>query len=61
MTYRFRTYCRRFQRLMVEECGTSAVEYAMMLALIIVVCASAVSSIGNMAYKSLWMVVEGLD
>jgi len=46
---------------MVEECGTSAVEYAMMLALIIVVCASAVSSIGNMAYKSLWMVVEGLD
>jgi len=46
---------------MVEECGPTAVEYAVMLALIIVVCASVVSSIGSAAYNTLWTVVEALD
>ena len=61
MIHRLSTYCRRFRRFIVEECGPTAVEYAVMLALIIVVCASAVSSIGSMAYKSLWTVVEALE
>ena len=61
MIHRLNTSCRRFRRFMVEECGPTSVEYAVMLALIIVVCVSVVSSIGSAAYNSLWTVVEALD
>jgi len=61
MILRLSIYCRRFRRLIVEESGPTAVEYAVMLALIIVVCASAASSIGSAAHKSIWMVVEALE
>jgi pilus assembly protein Flp/PilA len=49
------------RRFFKEESGPTAVEYAVMLALIIVVCASTVGSVGMAAYKSLWEVVEVLD
>jgi pilus assembly protein Flp/PilA len=49
------------RRFFTEESGPTAVEYAVMLALIIVVCASTVGSVGMAAYKSLWEVVEVLD
>jgi len=61
MFYRLSTYCRRFRGLIVDECGTSAVEYAVMLALIIFVCATVVSSIGSAAYNSFWTAVEALN
>jgi len=35
------------QRLLKEESGTTAVEYAVMLALIIAACMTAVSSVGS--------------
>ena len=47
-------------RFFKDDSGPTAVEYAVMLALIIVVCASAVGSIGTAAYNSLWQVVEVL-
>ena len=49
------------RRFFTEESGPTALEYAVMLALIIVVCASTVGSVGMAAYKSLWEVVEVLD
>jgi pilus assembly protein Flp/PilA len=38
---------RLFPRFLREEDGTTAVEYAVMLALIIAVCITAVSSVGS--------------
>jgi pilus assembly protein Flp/PilA len=38
---------RRFVRFMKQEDGPTAVEYAVMLALIIVVCIAAVTTLGN--------------
>jgi len=61
MIHHLSTCCRRFRRFIAEECGPTSVEYAVMLALIIVVCASVVSSIGSAAYSTLWTVVEALD
>ncbi len=49
------------RRFVTDESGPTAVEYAVMLALIIVVCASTVGSVGKAAYNSLWQVVEVLD
>lgn len=57
----------RFPRLtwlvdfLADETGPTAVEYAVVLALIVIVCASAIGSIGNAAYESLWVIVETLD
>ncbi|MEM7477987.1 MAG: Flp family type IVb pilin [Planctomycetota bacterium] len=52
---------RSILRFLKAEDGPTAVEYAVMLALIIVVAASAVQSIGDGAYQSFWVVVEALD
>ncbi|MCY3008733.1 MAG: Flp family type IVb pilin [Planctomycetota bacterium] len=49
------------RRFFIDDSGPTAVEYAVMLALIIVVCASTVGSVGMAAYKSPWRVVEVLD
>ncbi len=49
------------RRFIKEDSGPTAVEYAVMLALIIVICASTVGSVGKAAYESLWQVVEVLD
>lgn len=39
-------------RFLKQEDGPTAVEYAVMLALIIVVCVSAIGTVGNMANSS---------
>jgi pilus assembly protein Flp/PilA len=39
----------KVQRFLVSEDGPTAVEYAVMLALIIIVCLAAIQSIGNNA------------
>ncbi len=40
---------KKMQRFLVSEDGPTAVEYAVMLALIIIVCLTAISSIGTKA------------
>jgi len=52
---------RALLSILKDEDGPTAVEYAVMLALIIVVCSTVVQSVGNAAYDSLWEVVEVLD
>jgi pilus assembly protein Flp/PilA len=51
----------RLKRFCVSETGTSAVEYAVMLALIIVVCLVALDSLGRASYEALWQVVDVLE
>jgi pilus assembly protein Flp/PilA len=48
-------------RFIADESGPTAVEYAIMLALIIMVCVSTIASVGTSAYSSLWDAVEALD
>jgi pilus assembly protein Flp/PilA len=52
---------RRLTRFFYEEDGPTAVEYAVMLALIIVACASTIGSVGTNAYKSFWTIVDSLE
>jgi pilus assembly protein Flp/PilA len=40
---------KRFVRFLIREDGPTAVEYAVMLALIIVVCVTAIGSLGSQA------------
>lgn len=47
--------------LLRGEEGTSAVEYAMVLALIIVVCIGAVTTLGESMHSAMWDVVESLE
>ena len=42
-----KVFAKKVQRFLVAEDGPTAVEYAVMLALIIVVCIAAVSAIGT--------------
>jgi pilus assembly protein Flp/PilA len=44
-----KAFAKKIQRFMVSEDGPTAVEYAVMLALIIIVCLTAISSIGDNA------------
>lgn len=44
-----KAFAKKVQRFMVSEDGPTAVEYAVMLALIIIVCLTAISSIGDNA------------
>jgi pilus assembly protein Flp/PilA len=44
-----KTFALKVQRFLVSEDGPTAVEYAVMLALIIVVCLTAISAIGTNA------------
>ena len=44
-----KSLAKKVQRFLVSEDGPTAVEYAVMLALIIVVCIAAVGSIGTAA------------
>ena len=47
--------------LFVEEQATSAVEYAVMLSLIVVVCIVALVGLAEAAYDALWDAVEALE
>ena len=44
-----RSLAQRVQRFLVSEDGPTAVEYAVMLALIIIVCLTAISAVGTQA------------
>ena len=44
-----KNFAKKLQRFLVSEDGPTAVEYAVMLALIIIVCLTAISSIGTNA------------
>ena len=49
-----------YRLLRVDE-GTSAVEYAILLALIVSVCVVAVTELGNSSYHAIWDVVDALE
>jgi pilus assembly protein Flp/PilA len=44
-----KSLAKKVQRFLVAEDGPTAVEYAVMLALIVIVCLTAISSIGTQA------------
>jgi pilus assembly protein Flp/PilA len=44
-----KNFAKKLQRFLVSEDGPTAVEYAVMLALIVIVCLTAISSIGTKA------------
>lgn len=55
------TRCLNFwRRLIVSEDGPTAVEYAVMLALIVVVCLTAISSVGSNAQTTFNNVANSL-
>jgi len=44
-----KSFAKKVQRFLVSEDGPTAVEYAVMLALIVIVCLSAITTIGEQA------------
>jgi pilus assembly protein Flp/PilA len=44
-----KSLAKKVQRFLVSEDGPTAVEYAVMLALIVIVCLTAITAIGNNA------------
>ena len=58
-----KAFAKKVQRFMVSEDGPTAVEYAVMLALIIIVCLTAISSIGDNASEATFedLDVDSLD
>ena len=55
-----KSLAKKVQRFLVSEDGPTAVEYAVMLALIVVVCLSAVTAIGNNADAKFGQVRDAL-
>ena len=55
------SYLARIRRLLLEEDGPTAVEYAVMLALIVVVCLSAVKTIGTNAKTTFTNVANSIS
>jgi len=55
-----KTLASKVQRFLVSEDGPTAVEYAVMLALIIIVCLAAISSIGTAARDTFQSVADTL-
>ena len=52
---------RSISRVLRDETAASAVEYAVILALIASVCIVAVTELGNASYDALWEVVDALE
>ena len=52
---------KRVHRFLVSEDGPTAVEYAVMLALIVIVCLTAISAIGTQANATFEEVAESLE
>lgn len=52
---------KKVQRFLVSEDGPTAVEYAVMLALIIIVCLTAISSLGTSAQNTFNEVKNSID
>lgn len=51
---------QKVQRFLVSEDGPTAVEYAVMLALIVIVCLAAISSVGTQTSKTFTDVAASL-
>ncbi len=51
---------KKVQRFLASEDGPTAVEYAVMLALIVIVCLTAISSIGNNANTTFQNVADSI-
>lgn len=47
-----KSLAKKVQRFLVSEDGPTAVEYAVMLALIVIVCLTAITAIGNNANQT---------
>ena len=56
-----KTFVDRVRRFLVSEDGPTAVEYAVMLALIVVVCLTAISTIGENASSTFNNVSQSLS
>ena len=52
---------KKVQRFLVSEDGPTAVEYAVMLALIVIVCLTAISSLGTSAQNTFNEVKNSID
>ncbi len=48
----FKTFAERVRRFIVSVDGPTSVEYALLLALIVIICMSSIQSIGNNASAS---------
>jgi pilus assembly protein Flp/PilA len=59
--YPMKSLAQKVQRFLVSEDGPTAVEYAVMLALIIIVCLTAISSIGTHANTTFTHVANSLQ
>ncbi len=51
---------KRVQRFLVSEDGPTAVEYAVMLALIVIVCLTAIGTVGTKASKTFTYIANSL-
>jgi pilus assembly protein Flp/PilA len=49
LEYEMKVFAKKIQRFLASEDGPTAVEYAVMLALIVIVCLAAIRSIGTNA------------
>ena len=56
-----KSFAKKMQRFLVSEDGPTAVEYAVMLALIIIVCLTAITSIGQQASATFTSVANALS
>ncbi|MCH8043180.1 MAG: Flp family type IVb pilin [Planctomycetes bacterium] len=53
-------FAKKVQRFLTSEDGPTAVEYAVMLALIVIVCLSAISAIGTNANLTFQAVADSI-
>ncbi|NLS92567.1 MAG: Flp family type IVb pilin [Planctomycetaceae bacterium] len=56
-----RSLAQKVQRFLVSEDGPTAVEYAVMLALIIIVCLTAISSLGSATSDQFQAITDRLN
>jgi pilus assembly protein Flp/PilA len=56
-----KTLAKKVQRFLISEDGPTAVEYAVMLALIVIVCLTAISTIGTNAKAQFTKIANSLQ
>jgi pilus assembly protein Flp/PilA len=56
-----KNFALKVQRFLASEDGPTAVEYAVMLALIIIVCLGTITTLGTTANEKFQEVVDGMD
>ena len=55
-----KSFAKKLQRFLVSEDGPTAVEYAVMLALIIIVCLAAITAIGQQASATFQSIADSM-